>query len=120
MFGPAYEAGCPACSSIADTLDPNAVHLRARDVRLICSSRPPLEKLIGYRDRMGWSFNWVSTVGSDFHRDLGFLHSEEELKPLAASRTRIVNACRLKIRCSRRGRAASLAGSRAPALRPRS
>jgi predicted dithiol-disulfide oxidoreductase (DUF899 family) len=120
MFGPAYEAGCPACSSIADTLDPNAVHLRARDVTLICSSRAPLEKLIGYRDRMGWSFNWVSTVGSDFHRDLGFLHSEEELKPLAASRTRIVNACRLTIRCSRRGRAASLTGSRAPALRPRS
>src|ERR671926_363571 len=65
----------------ADTLDPNAVHLRARDVTLICSSRAPLEKLIGYRDRMGWSFNWVSTVGSDFHRDLGFLHTEEELKP---------------------------------------
>jgi predicted dithiol-disulfide oxidoreductase (DUF899 family) len=81
MFGPAYEAGCPVCSSIADTLDPNAVHLRARDVTLICSSRAPLEKLIGYRDRMGWSFNWVSTVGSDFHRDLGFLHTEEELKP---------------------------------------
>jgi len=81
MFGPAYEAGCPVCSSIADTLDPNAVHLMARDVTLICSSRAPLEKLIGYRDRMGWSFNWVSTVGSDFHRDLGFLHTEEELKP---------------------------------------
>jgi predicted dithiol-disulfide oxidoreductase (DUF899 family) len=81
MFGPAYEAGCPVCSSIADTLDPNAVHLRARDVTLICSSRAPLEKLIGYRDRMGWSFSWVSTVGSDFHRDLGFLHTEEELKP---------------------------------------
>ena len=81
MFGPAYEAGCPVCSSTADTLDPNAVHLRARDVTLICSSRAPLEKLIGYRDRMGWSFNWGSTVGNDFHRDLGFLHTEEELKP---------------------------------------
>jgi predicted dithiol-disulfide oxidoreductase (DUF899 family) len=81
MFGPAYEAGCPACSSIADTLDPNAVHLRARDVTLTCSSRAPLEKLIGYRERMGWSFDWASTVGSDFHRDLGFLHTEEELKP---------------------------------------
>src|SRR4051794_7578691 len=81
MFGPAYEAGCPVCSSIADTLDSNAVHLKARDVTLICSSRAPLEKLIGYRRRMGWSFNWVSTMGSDFHRDLGFLYTEEELKP---------------------------------------
>jgi len=81
MFGPTYEAGCPVCSSIADTLNPNAVHLRARDVTLLCSSRGPLEKLLGYRKRMGWTFNWVSTVGSDFHRDIGFLHTPEELKP---------------------------------------
>ncbi len=81
MFGPSYEAGCPVCSSIADTLDPNAIHLRARDVTLICSSRAPLDKLLAYRQRMGWSFDWVSTAGSDFHRDLGFVHTEEELKP---------------------------------------
>src|SRR5215203_3357635 len=81
MFGPAYEAGCPVCSSIADTLDPNAVHLRARDVTLICSSRAPLEELIGYRDRMDSSCNPVSSVCRDVHRDLGFLHTEEELKP---------------------------------------
>jgi predicted dithiol-disulfide oxidoreductase (DUF899 family) len=81
MFGPGYEAGCPVCSSIADNLDPNAAHLRARDVTLICSSRAPLEKLQRYKERMGWSFDWVSTVGSEFHRDLGFLATEEELKP---------------------------------------
>jgi predicted dithiol-disulfide oxidoreductase (DUF899 family) len=81
MFGPAYEAGCTVCSSIADTLDPNAVHLRARDVTLICSSRAPLDKLLAYRERMGWSFDWVSTVGDDFHRDLGFAPTEEQLKP---------------------------------------
>jgi predicted dithiol-disulfide oxidoreductase (DUF899 family) len=81
MFGPPYAAGCTVCSSIADSLDPQVVHLKARDVTLICSSRAPLEKLLAYRERMGWSFNWVSTVGSDFHRDLGFLHTEEELKP---------------------------------------
>jgi predicted dithiol-disulfide oxidoreductase (DUF899 family) len=81
MFGPTYEAGCPVCSSIADTLSPNAVHLRARDVTLICSSRGPIDKLTGYRERMGWSFDWASTVGSDFHRDLGFLYTQEELKP---------------------------------------
>jgi predicted dithiol-disulfide oxidoreductase (DUF899 family) len=80
MFGPSYEAGCTVCSSIADTLDPQAVHLKARDVNMICSSRAPLEKLLAYRDRMGWDFNWVSTAGSDFHRDLGFVHTEEELK----------------------------------------
>ncbi|MFI7414794.1 DUF899 domain-containing protein [Streptomyces sp. NPDC049627] len=81
MFGPPYEAGCPVCSSIADTLSPNAVHLKARDVTLICSSRAPLDKLLGYRRRMGWSFDWVSSGGSDFHRDLGFVYTAEELKP---------------------------------------
>jgi len=81
MFGPPYEAGCTVCSSIADTLDPQVPHLQARDVTLICSSRAPLAKLLAYRSRMGWSFNWVSTAGSDFHRDLGFVNTEEELKP---------------------------------------
>ena len=81
MFGPEYEAGCPVCSSIADNLNANLPHLRARDTTLICSSRAPLDKLQGYRTRMGWSFDWVSTVGPDFHRDLGFLHTEEELRP---------------------------------------
>ncbi|MEV6731057.1 MULTISPECIES: DUF899 domain-containing protein [unclassified Streptomyces] len=81
MFGPPYAAGCPVCSSIADTLDPNVVHLKARDVTLICSSRAPRDKLLAYRERMGWSFDWVSTVGGDFHRDLGFLYTEEELGP---------------------------------------
>src|SRR5438034_4486147 len=81
MFGPAYTAGCPVCSSIADTLAPQVVHLKARDTTLLLASRAPLEKLLAYRERMGWGIDWVSSGGSDFNRDLGFLHTEEELKP---------------------------------------
>lgn len=81
MFGPPYEAGCPVCSSIADTLDPQVPHLKARDTTLLLASRAPLEKLLAYRDRMGWGIEWVSSGGSDFNRDLGFLHTEEELRP---------------------------------------
>ncbi|MGW8766799.1 DUF899 domain-containing protein [Streptomyces sp. NPDC055815] len=81
MFGPPYEAGCPVCSSIADTLAPNAVHLKARDVTLICSSRAPVDKLLAYRERMGWGFDWVGAGGGDFHRDLGLQYTEEELRP---------------------------------------
>jgi predicted dithiol-disulfide oxidoreductase (DUF899 family) len=81
MFGPPYEAGCPVCSSIADTFDPQAVHLKARDTTLLLASRAPLEELLAYRERMGWGIDWVSSGGSDFNRDLGFLHTEEELKP---------------------------------------
>jgi predicted dithiol-disulfide oxidoreductase (DUF899 family) len=81
MFGPTYEAGCPVCSSIADTLAPQVPHLAARDTTLLLASRGPLEKLLAYRERMGWGIGWVSSGGSDFNRDLGFLHTEEELKP---------------------------------------
>src|SRR4051794_19366546 len=60
MFGPTYEAGCPVCSSIADTIDPNAVHLAARDVTMLLVSRAPVEKLHAYKERMGWGLGWAS------------------------------------------------------------
>jgi predicted dithiol-disulfide oxidoreductase (DUF899 family) len=81
MFGPGYDAGCPVCSSIADTLAPQVPHLNARDTTLLLASRAPLAKLQAYRERMGWDIDWVSSSGSDFNRDIGFLHTEEELKP---------------------------------------
>jgi predicted dithiol-disulfide oxidoreductase (DUF899 family) len=82
MFGPQFELGCPVCSSITDTLNANTVHLAARDTTLLLSSRAPLERLQAYRQRLGWEdIGWVSTVGDDFQRDLGFLHTEEELRP---------------------------------------
>jgi predicted dithiol-disulfide oxidoreductase (DUF899 family) len=81
MFGPPYGAGCPVCSSIADTLAPQVPHLKARDTTLLLASRAPLAKLIAYRERMGWGIDWVSSGGSDFNRDLGFQYTEEELKP---------------------------------------
>jgi predicted dithiol-disulfide oxidoreductase (DUF899 family) len=62
MFGPAYEAGCPVCSSIADNLDPNVVHLGARDVTMMLVSRAPLERLQAYKKRMGWDIDWRRRV----------------------------------------------------------
>jgi predicted dithiol-disulfide oxidoreductase (DUF899 family) len=82
MFGPAYDVGCPVCSSVADTIDPQIPHLNARDVTMLLVSRAPLEELLAYRKRMEWSIDWVSTVGPDFNRDVGFMNTEEELKPL--------------------------------------
>jgi predicted dithiol-disulfide oxidoreductase (DUF899 family) len=80
MFGPSWSGGCPVCSSITDSLAPQVPHLKARDTTLLLSSRAPVEKLLAYRDRMGWDIEWVSSGGSDFHRDLGFQHTEEELQ----------------------------------------
>jgi predicted dithiol-disulfide oxidoreductase (DUF899 family) len=81
MFGPSWTAGCPVCSSITDTLAPQVPHLKARDTTMLLASRAPLAKLLAYRERMGWGIDWVSSGGSDFNRDLGFLWTEEELKP---------------------------------------
>jgi predicted dithiol-disulfide oxidoreductase (DUF899 family) len=79
MFGPDYEAGCPVCSSIADSFNGVLPHLAARDVTMICVSRAPLEKLLAYRERMGWSFNWASSHDSDFNFDFQRSHREQEV-----------------------------------------
>lgn len=76
MFGPDYEAGCPACSLTADSFNGVLAHLKARDVTMICVSRAPLEKLLAYRERMGWSFNWASSHDSDFNFDFGVSAAE--------------------------------------------
>jgi predicted dithiol-disulfide oxidoreductase (DUF899 family) len=85
MFGPQYTAGCPVCSSGADTYDGAVPHLNARDMTFLCVSRAPLERLRAYRSRMGWSFPWVSSGGSDFNFDFGASHTAEELKPFLES-----------------------------------
>ena len=80
MFGPGYTAGCPACSSTADSFDGVLPHLQARDVTMICVSHAPLDKLLTYRERMGWSFTWASSHDSDFNTDFGVSAGE----PVAA------------------------------------
>jgi predicted dithiol-disulfide oxidoreductase (DUF899 family) len=79
MFGPEYTAGCPVCSSGADTFDGAVPHLKARDVTFLCVSRAPLERLQAYKRRLGWTFPWVSSQGSDFNFDFDVSHTEEEL-----------------------------------------
>jgi predicted dithiol-disulfide oxidoreductase (DUF899 family) len=77
MFGPGYTAGCPACSSTADSFNGVLAHLQARDVTMICVSREPIGKLLGYRARMGWSFPWASSHDSDFNTDFGVSAGEQ-------------------------------------------
>ena len=79
MFGPDYSNGaCPGCTNLADGLDGGLIHLNHRDVTLICFSRAPIERLIAYKERMGWQFPYVSTYGSDFAFDFGLALSEEQ------------------------------------------
>ena len=82
MFGPDYEAGCPVCSSSADTVNGAVAHLNARDVTMLYVSRAPLERLQAYRRRMGWTFPWVSSHGSDFNFDFGVSAPKEKVETM--------------------------------------
>jgi predicted dithiol-disulfide oxidoreductase (DUF899 family) len=79
MFGPDYEVGaCPGCSNLGDELDATRVHLIHRDVTLICFSRAPIDRLIAYKERMGWQFPYVSTNGTEFPFDFGLALTPEQ------------------------------------------
>jgi predicted dithiol-disulfide oxidoreductase (DUF899 family) len=78
MFPPEWDEGCLHCSFWADNFDPNVVHLKARDVTMVAVSRAPYPKLAAYRNRMGWSFPWVSSFENDFNADFGVTFSPEE------------------------------------------
>jgi len=69
MLGPDWEEGCKSCSFWADNFNGIDVHLRHRDVTLIAVSRAPLARIDAYKRRMGWTFPWVSSFGSDFNFD---------------------------------------------------
>src|SRR3979411_1850915 len=77
MFGPDYTAGCPSCSAIADGFNGIFVHLANHDVMLWAVSRAPLDKLQAFKRRMGWTFPWASSLGSDFNFDFNVSLTEE-------------------------------------------
>jgi predicted dithiol-disulfide oxidoreductase (DUF899 family) len=80
MFGPEYEAGCPACSAIADGFNGIVVHLENHDVAFTAVSSAPLEKLRAYKRRLGWTFPWASSLDSDFNFDFDVSITEEQLR----------------------------------------
>jgi predicted dithiol-disulfide oxidoreductase (DUF899 family) len=80
MFTPSMQGqGCPSCSSVADGYDGFRVHLEHHDVALVAVSRAPLTDIVAYKRRMGWSFPWVSSEGSDFNVDFAVSFTEDQL-----------------------------------------
>ena len=69
MFGPGWKEGCVGCSLMADHLAGPLHHLPHHDVSLVVVSRAPLAEIEPFRRRMGWTFRWVSSAGSDFNYD---------------------------------------------------
>jgi len=88
MFEPEWDEGCPSCSFVADNFAGSLVHLAARDTAFAVISRAPLDKIERFRKRMGWSFPWVSSFGSDFNYDFHVTldddHTEYNYAPVSA------------------------------------
>jgi len=80
MFGPDWKEGCPICSLWADNFDGINIHLNHRDINLVAVSRAPYNKPQAYKDRMGWSFRWFSSLGSDFNFDYHVSFEEDDIK----------------------------------------
>jgi predicted dithiol-disulfide oxidoreductase (DUF899 family) len=60
--------GCPSCSATADDIG-NLTGLWVRGTTLAAVSRGPIDKVAAFKRRMGWSFPWYSSAGSDFNYD---------------------------------------------------
>ncbi|MCI0446565.1 thioredoxin family protein [bacterium] len=80
MFAPGWEQGCPSCSMIADTFDGMRVHLAARDVSFVVVSRATPSEIETFKKRMGWSFKWLSSFGTDFNYDYRVSFTKEEME----------------------------------------
>jgi predicted dithiol-disulfide oxidoreductase (DUF899 family) len=75
MFDPAWDEGCPVCSYQADNVG-DLAHLHARNTTYAAVSRAPIGKIEPFRNRMGWSFPWYSSFGSDFNYDFHVTNDE--------------------------------------------
>ena len=78
MFAPEWSQGCKSCSLVADHYDPAIVHLHHRDTSMVTVSRAPIEKLLAFRERMGWRFPWVSSGNNNFNREYGVYFTDAE------------------------------------------
>jgi len=79
MLGPDWDAGCPSCSFWSDNYNGIGIHLKHRDISLLAISRAPFQNIESYKQRMGWSFKWVSSFGADFNFDFNASFTPEEV-----------------------------------------
>jgi predicted dithiol-disulfide oxidoreductase (DUF899 family) len=88
MFDPAWDEGCKSCSFVADNFAGALVHLTARDTSFAVISRAPLDKIQRFKQRMGWSFPWLSSFATDFNYDFQVTtdesHTEYNYAPVSA------------------------------------
>jgi len=79
MYAPEWSAACPGCSFQAEHIDGPAQHLSHHNVTVLAVSRAPLPKILAYKKRMGWRFEWVSSFGNDFNFDFHVSFTKEQI-----------------------------------------
>jgi predicted dithiol-disulfide oxidoreductase (DUF899 family) len=79
MFGPGWQEGCVGCSFLSDHIAGARMHLDQHDVTLMAVSRAPLAEIEDFKRRMGWTFPWASSFGTDFNFDFGVSFTPEEM-----------------------------------------
>ena len=72
------DIGCPSCSGFADQIG-HLSHLNVRDTTFACVSNAAVEKIEAFKARMGWSFPWYSSLGSDFNYDFHVTFDESRV-----------------------------------------
>jgi len=80
MFGPDADEGCSSCSFYADHI-PDLRHLQSRDTSFAVVSRSPIAKIEEFKKRMGWTFPWYSSFGTDFNFDF-HVSQDESITPV--------------------------------------
>jgi len=85
MLGEGWKAGCPMCSNWADSYEGMRIHLPHRDCSFKVVSSAPLDKILQYKKRMGWQFDWVSAAGSEFNYDSGFSLKDGQTFPASGA-----------------------------------
>ena len=79
MFAPEWDAACKSCSFWVDGFERMVPHLAARDTTMVAVSRAPVAKLAAFKQRMGWTFDWVSSGSNDFNYDYGVSFTQEQI-----------------------------------------
>jgi predicted dithiol-disulfide oxidoreductase (DUF899 family) len=75
------DSGCASCSSAADGIPHQLRQLHVRNTSLVAVTRAPYEKIAAFRERMGWTFPWYSSWGSDFNCDF-YATVDERIAPV--------------------------------------
>jgi len=78
MLTPGSDHICPGCSFVMDHVDAARQHFEHADLSFAAVARAPLDRIEAVKARMGWTFRWVSSNGSDFNYDFGVSFTPED------------------------------------------